>query len=105
MTTLEKLQAHLATEVTYVTSTVKYKTVAPRVECADGARISVQASETHYSTPRSNTGPYTHVEAWCASTEVTEFEYSDDEPSAQVPIEDVVQFIDNHGGFKESTWE
>jgi hypothetical protein len=39
-----------------------FKEQAPRIECADGFSVSVQASKTHYSTPRSDDGPYTHVE-------------------------------------------
>jgi len=70
------------------------------VECADGTTISVQASRFHYSTPRSDCGPYTHVEVWLATAPVTEFDYDKEYPSAYIPIEKVVEFIDNHGGFK-----
>ena len=37
---------------------------------------------------------------WCASVTPTEFDYNEDGPTAQVPIELVAQFIDNHGGLK-----
>lgn len=70
-------------------------------QCAQTVLNSVQASYTHWCYPRDNYGPYTKVEVWCATHPVTEFEYSDDEPSAYVNIHDVVKFIDNHGGFKE----
>ena len=35
---------------------------ADRVKCADGVTLSVQASEYHYCTPRTNHGPYYRVE-------------------------------------------
>lgn len=99
MKTIEKLQAHLNTPVRFV-DTYDYKTPAEHVVCKDGTTISVQASFHHYCTPRSDLGPYTHVEVWCASVVPTEFDYNEDGPSAQVPIELVAQFIDNHGGFE-----
>ena len=34
----------------------------PVVVCKDGFEISIQASENHYCTPQSDTGPYTEVE-------------------------------------------
>ena len=99
MSTLEKLQAKLAGSGRTV-GPYKYKDTADHVECADGATISVQASHFHYCTPRGDRGPYTHVEVWLATAPVTEFDYDEEEPSAYVPIEKVVEFIDNHGGFK-----
>ena len=99
MNTLEKLQSKLAGSVSIVGS-YKCKGIADNVECADGTTISVQASQFHYCTPRTDKGPYTHVEVWQASAPVTEFDYDKGYPSAYVPIEKVVEFIDNHGGFK-----
>lgn len=99
MKTIEKLQARLGTLVRLL-SGYEHKELAERVVCKDGTTISVQASAFHYSTPRSNSGPYTHVEVWCASVTPTEFDYNEDGPTAQVPIELVAQFIDNHGGLK-----
>ena len=99
MTTLEQLQKHLATEPKEISFNYFYKDLAPIVQCKDGTTASIQASENHYSEPRENFGPYTEVEVWCVrGAEVTEFDYSDSDPSAYVPIEQVVQFIDNHGG-------
>lgn len=91
--TLDKLQKHLSNLPQEVVRGIWYKDTAPVVKCKDGATLYVQASQNHYSTPRENFGPYTEVEVWCVSCEVTEFDYS-----AYVPIEQVVQFIDNHGG-------
>jgi hypothetical protein len=100
MNTLEQLQVHLSTTPTEYRPGYFYKKLTPIVKCKDGVTLSVQASVDHYSTPREDYGPYTAVEVWCVrnAAEVTEFDYSDDDPSAYVPIEQVVQFIDNHGG-------
>ncbi len=100
MTTLEQLQKHLASKPKEYRPGYSHKELAPIVKCKDGVTLSVQASEFHFSSPRDNYGPYTEVEVWCVrdAAEVTEFDYSDDDPSAYVPIEQVVQFIDNHGG-------
>lgn len=100
MTTLEQLQKHLASKPKEYSPGYSHKELAPIVKCKDGVTLSVQASEFHFSSPRDNYGPYTEVEVWCVrdAAEVTEFDYSDDDPSAYVPIEQVVQFIDNHGG-------
>lgn len=107
MTTVDLLQAHLATAIKEIIPGYFHKEQAKVVVCADGTSLSVQASEMHYSTPRNNQGPYSEVEVWCIRNmpapikEIEEFPYSDDEPSAYVPIEAVAQFIDAHGGFKE----
>lgn len=100
MQTLEKLQSLLQGKVKIIEG-CDYKEISPPVVCADGARLSVQASRDHYCCPRDNYGPYTKVEVWNATHRVTEFKYSDDDPSAYVSIHDVVKLIDNHGGFKE----
>ena len=103
MNTLTKLQEHLGGNAPreYVEG-CWHKDLAPILKCKDGTTASIQASKIHYSKPRENFGPYTEVEVWCVTgagpNGVTEFDYSDDEPSAYVPIEQVVQFIDNHGG-------
>ena len=98
MNTLEQLQKHLASKPKEYRPGYSHKDLAPIVQCKDGTTLSVQASQYHYSTPREDYGPYTEVEVWKATAPVTEFDYSDDDPSAYVPIEQVVQFIDNHGG-------
>ncbi len=98
MNTIDRLQKHLANEITKMFIGLDYKPPTDLVKCADGTTLSVQASEYHYCTPRDNKGPYTAVEVWCVSSGVTEFGYSEEDPSAYVPIEDVVRFIENHGG-------
>lgn len=103
MNTLERLQQHLAGEVEPVGSAGRlYKRVAPQLACVDGSTMSVQASETHYCTPRDNSGPYTHVEVWCCGTVPAWYEYGDgDDLYAYVPTELVVEEIDRRGGLKE----
>lgn len=97
--TLAKLQLHLSVLPKELAPGIWHKETAPLLKCKDGTTASIQASTSHYSTPREDFGPYTEVEVWCVKgAEVTEFDYSDSDPSAYVPIEQVVQFIDNHGG-------
>lgn len=103
--TLAKLQEHLSSAAKELIPGIWFKDITPPVKCKDGAILSVQASSDHYSTPRENFGPYTEVEVWhvtgAGPNGVIEFDYSDDDPSAYVPIEQVVQFIDNHGGIAD----
>ncbi len=102
MTTLEQLQAHLATgEIIPVTDVYSVKMPVNPVRCKDGTTMSVQASGNAYCTPRNNVGPYTHVEVWrCGSPEAWS-EYGDGEyPYAYIPIEMVVAEIDRRGGMK-----
>ena len=40
----------------------KEKPMYDRVEFNNGGKVSIQASRTHYSEPRNDEGPYTHVE-------------------------------------------
>jgi len=83
----------------------EFKSHCPRFYCKDGTHLSVQASKTHYSTPRDNEGPYTHVEVGFPTAEPPEswLEYSDDGEItssifAWVPLEVVNEFIELHGG-------
>lgn len=99
--TLYKLQAHLATPIKSIGG-YSQKDQAGVLLCADGTTMSVQASQFHYCSPRSDVGPYTSVEIWrikSTSQEVTQFEYDPDEPSGYVPIEQVAAFIDACGGY------
>lgn len=78
-------------------------------ECVDGTTLSVQASSSHYCTPRDNDGPYTHVEVWniyatCApyfpDNWSEKYGGGDGEPFGYVPVEEVAAFISAHGGLK-----
>ena len=88
--TLKQLQQLLNTEQRVIDS----------VMCKDGTTLSVQASEDHYCHPQRDYGPYTEVEVWRieSQSEVTEFDYTENDPSAYVEIEAVVAFIDKCGG-------
>lgn len=80
--------------------------VIPRMVCADGFSFSVQASDFHGCEPRSMTGPYTSVEVGCLSEpadELLPFMMEEDVPPQDgiyqfVPVELVVQMINDHGG-------
>lgn len=101
MTTAQRIQDHL-NYLVQVFDTSEWKAPVPQIVCKDGTTISVQASAHHYCSPRTNFGPYTHVEVWCATVKPTQFDYDEDGPTACVPIEKVAEFIDAHGGFNEN---
>ena len=77
------------------------------IKCKDGFRISVQASRTHYCTPKNNEGPWTHVEcAYPSEVPHLIMEYCEHEDSPTdsiygfVPVELVEQLIEEHGGLE-----
>lgn len=86
---------------------------ATAIVCADGFRLSVQASDTHYSCPRENYPgvPYTQVEVGYPSAdpgdELGEYQESPghndrtEDVYPYVPIEIVEALIESHGGIKE----
>jgi hypothetical protein len=78
---------------------------APAIRCADGFKVSVQASVTHYCQPRDNEGPYTHFELGFPSQEDELIQIYADDPSRpmdtvypQVPLDSVLALIARHGG-------
>lgn len=84
-----------------------FRQVRP-IKCADGLELSVQASVTHYCSPRNGIGPWTAVEIGYPSERVEEFmEYAEnpDEPTdtvyGRVPVEVVEAVIEKHGGIVE----
>jgi len=87
------------------------KELTTRVVCKDGTSLSVQASRTHYCTPRDDDGPYIAVEVGFildadenAVTPPDEWrEHSDgssfpNDVYGYVPVELVESFIESHGG-------
>ncbi len=44
----------------------------PHIVCNDGTTLSVQTSHTHYCTPRTDHGPYSHVEVGYPSVRPTD---------------------------------
>lgn len=76
-----------------------------RIKCADGFTMSVQAGETHYCEPRTDTGPYRSVEVgYPSSKEDLLMEYAEmpDQPTKTVygwvPSETIWDVILKHGG-------
>lgn len=84
----------------------QYKTV----RCSNGLSLSVQASSRHYSDPKDDTGPYTHVEVGFPTRPVPELipyaemlstnDYTD-AVYAYVPYDIVRQVIYVRGGMIE----
>ena len=76
-----------------------------QVVCGDGFNMSVQASESHYSEPRNNTGPYSEVEVGYPSQyDLNLIRYAEqphvptDTVYGYVPAHVVQMVIDAHGG-------
>lgn len=103
---LNELQAHIKSGPTVnPPGLYAIRRPATRITCADGFNLSVQASATHYCTPRDNEGPYTHVEIGFPSDVepelmpyVEDAERPTDTVYAQVPIEVALAVINKHGG-------
>ncbi len=76
-----------------------------QVVCEDGFNMSVQASESHYSEPRNNRGPYSEVEiGYPSHYDIHLIRYAEEptEPTdtvyGYVPAHVVQMVIDAHGG-------
>lgn len=85
----------------------------PHIRCEDGTTLSVQAGEHLYCAPRNNEGPWVEVEVGFPSVSPPDSwkEYFDgnwdtDDHTGSVygyiPIDLVVDFINDHGGLKET---
>ena len=79
--------------------------IAPPMACRDGFTMSVQAGEGNYSTPRSETGPWTAYEVGFPSEEEEILMPYAEDPSTPtrtvygwVPIATVALVVDKHGG-------
>ena len=70
-----------------------YKTVI----CRDGFRLSVQASQSHYCSPKSDTGPYYSVEVYSDGSEPL-LNAGDDGISGWTSSETLMKVITKHGG-------
>lgn len=78
---------------------------AKRVTCKDGFEMSVQASKSHYCSPRTDGGPWDEVEVGFPSqAEESLMPYADDKDKPTqtiyryVPVDVVEQVIESHGG-------
>lgn len=80
---------------------------ARAILCADGFMVSIQASSSHYCSPRANDGPYSHFELGYPSEPddlITEYA-EDGERLTQtvypmVPLQVVLDLVNRHGGVK-----
>ena len=89
----------------------KFKSHFPKIVCADGFFMSVQASKSHYCTPRQDDGPYTHAEVGFPSEYTPEFvEYAEGDPESMsdsvcgfVPVTVINAVIARHGGIDLTT--
>lgn len=83
----------------------------PKIKCADGFAMSVQASAAHYCSPRDSEGPWDSVEIGYPTERVESFmpyiDGEDSEPTGTVygyvPLTIVAQAIIDHGGFARAT--
>lgn len=83
-----------------------YQEKRPYLECADGYRISIQASENHYCSPRKNgLHEYNKVELGFPSAEdelINDYAEEDEDYTntvyGYVPVEVVDQLLEKHGG-------
>lgn len=80
----------------------------PPVVCTDGFTMSVQASDSHMCTPRSNVGPWLSVEVGFPSrVEPLLWPYAEapgnwtETVYGSVPVELVAAVIELHGGFRK----
>jgi hypothetical protein len=88
----------------------KYLECATPVKCADGFTMSVQASYSHYCSPRDSVGPWHAVEVGFPTEPVEAFmPYIDGEDSdptdtvyGYVPLKIVAQVVADHGGFAQA---
>ncbi len=92
--------------VKQVSGGYKYQDLRPSAKCKDGTTISIQASATHYSTPRQNgLDYYTTVELGYPSVADEDLKgFAEDKESltntvyGHVPIGAVNDFVKKHGG-------
>ena len=90
---------------------LRYLDHVPLIICADGFKMSVQASKSHYCLPRDSAGPWHQVEVGFPTEKVEAFmPFIDGDDNtdptetvyAFVPIDIVAQAIADHGGFAEA---
>lgn len=81
--------------------------LVPKMKCADGFEMSVQASSGHYCGPRDSIGPWTEVEVGFPSEKVEALmPYIDGDETTEptqtvygyVPVKVIVDVINEHGG-------
>ena len=100
MTKNEKFRNSLGWEI---------KELVPRVVCADGFNMSVQASEYAYCSPRENRGPHYEFEVGFPSEReplLMEWAEQAEDPTGTVygyvPANVIDEVIKKHGGFAKA---
>lgn len=85
----------------------RYPNLTPKLHCADGFTVSVQASRTHYCEPRRDDGPWYTVELGFPSSAddlIQQYADTPDDPTGTVygyvPVAVVDALIEKHGGIK-----
>ena len=77
------------------------------VTCESGLKLSIQASDGHYCSPKSNTGPYSSVEIMLMQAPPRSWdEFADSSDSAVfgwVPVHLVNDLIEANGGISSLT--
>jgi hypothetical protein len=106
---MQELQEHIVSGEVFTMENFTIRRPARHIVCADGLILSVQASESHYCEPRSNEGPYTHVEVGFPSSRqpvLLPYAENPDDPTgtvyAYVPTQVVLDVINEHGGMIET---
>ena len=102
---LEELQKRL--DPTPRRNSHGYMERVPRIVCADGFSMSVQADRITYCSPRNDEGPWHAAEVWCpseTSPRLMDWAEQDEHPTdtvyPYVPLAVIAQVIEDHGGFK-----
>jgi hypothetical protein len=81
--------------------------ILPRIRCADGFSMSVQASDFHCCTPKTLDGPYSHVEVGYPSEpqeKLLPYRIAEEDIDLEhsifghVPVAVLVEIINDHGG-------
>lgn len=94
-------------EIVETGSGYSYQKIRPQIVCKDGFAMSVQGSDGHCCTPRTNGYYYSHVEVgYPSEEEILLMEYAKGASSPTqtvygwVPVEIVDKIIEKHGGIK-----
>lgn len=106
--TNKMLQLHVKSGTTTVFGGWSSRSAAAPLTCKDGFKVSVQASNFHYCTPRDNKGPYSTFELGFPSEKqecLMPYVEDADNPTgtvySQVPKMVVLDLINSHGGIQE----
>lgn len=98
---VEQIQSHLNSSVVHKYDDLVYREPVSHITCRDGTQISVQTGRHCYCTPRTDQGPWSHVEVMMISkTTPIHFEYPEGDVAGYIPIESVAQEILSRGNIQ-----